>query len=146
MSLKEPHLKMSKSHEDPRSRISLSDTASEIHSKVKQALTDSVEGISYDPTSRPGVSNLLEILSHLEAEARTPEELAHEHGSLSMRAFKEHVAQRTSESLFGFRERYMPLMEAEKAGQLEDVAKQGADAAKHNAAPTMLKVRHILGI
>lgn len=137
---------MSKSHEDPRSRISLSDTTSEIHRKVKQALTDSVDGVSYDPTSRPGVSSLLEILSHLDEGARSPEELAHEHGSLSMRAFKEHVAQSIAESLFGFRERYTPLMEAEKAGRLEDVAKQGADAARHNAAPTMLKIRHSLGI
>lgn len=143
MSLKEPHLKMSKSHEDPRSRISLSDTASEIQRKVKQALTDSISGVSYDPASRSGVSNLLEILSHLDGENRTPSELAQEHGSLSMRAFKEHVAQRIADSLAGFRERYAPLMEA---GRLEDVASRGAEEARHNAHPTMLRVRDSLGI
>ena len=143
MSLKEPHLKMSKSHEDARSRISLSDTPSEIQRKVKQALTDSISGISYDPASRPGVSNLLEILSHLDGENRTPGELAQGFGSLSMRAFKEHVAQRIADSLAKFQERYTPLM---GAGRLEDVATQGAEEARRNAGPTMLRVRDSLGI
>ncbi|MCJ1248317.1 Tryptophan--tRNA ligase, mitochondrial [Trapelia coarctata] len=143
MSLKEPHLKMSKSHQDPRSRISLSDTADEIHLKVKQALTDSISGVSYDPKSRPGVSNLLEILSHLDGAGRSPVELAQEHSPLSMRSFKEHVAQRIADGLAGFRERYTPLIDA---GRLEDVAMQGAKEARYNAGPTMLKVRDSLGI
>ena len=146
MSLKEPHLKMSKSHEDSRSRISLSDSVDEIHRKVKQALTDSISGVSYSPASRPGVSNLLEILSHLDGEGRAPDVLAQEHGSLSMRAFKEHVAQRVADSLAVFRERYTLLMEGGSAQRLEDVAAQGAKEARDNAGPMMLKVRDALGI
>ena len=54
MSLQEPHLKMSKSDTDPRSRILITDSADEIHRKIMSALTDSTNSVSYDPegTSR----------------------------------------------------------------------------------------------
>ena len=59
MSLKEPLLKMSKSHADPRSRILVNDDHQTISEKLRFALTDSMARISYDPINRPGVSNLL---------------------------------------------------------------------------------------
>ncbi|KAI9661668.1 MAG: Tryptophan--tRNA ligase, mitochondrial [Bathelium mastoideum] len=66
MSLTEPHLKMSKSHANPKSRILITDGCEEIEKKIKGALTDSVSGISYDLVERPGVSNLLDIMFHLQ--------------------------------------------------------------------------------
>ena len=62
-SLKDPTQKMSKSDDDPRSRILLSDSNEAIAAKIRHALTDSVGDISYDPQKRPGVSNLIDICS-----------------------------------------------------------------------------------
>lgn len=53
---------MSKSSPDANSRILLTDTLPEIQAKIQKAVTDSIEGVSYDPIGRPGVSNLLRIL------------------------------------------------------------------------------------
>src|SRR6187551_1354342 len=103
MSLKEPHLKMSKSHQDPRSRILLTDEPDDIRAKVKQALTDSVEGVTYDPANRPGVSNLLEIMAYLDSSGKDPTQIADEVGSTSMRHFKDSVSESIISSLSQFR-------------------------------------------
>ncbi|KAI6111219.1 Aminoacyl-tRNA synthetase, partial [Pisolithus sp. B1] len=63
LSLRDPTSKMSKSSPDAASRILLTDSASEIKSKIRAAVTDSIPGISYDPVHRPGTSNLLTILA-----------------------------------------------------------------------------------
>ena len=146
MSLKEPHLKMSKSHEDPRSRISLTDTPENIHSKVRQALTDSMPGISFDPEKRPGVSSLLALLSYLDKEEKSPQALAEEYSDVSLRAFKEHVAEKIIDTLRGFQERYTSLNDGEIGINLKEVAVHGAAEASRNANKTMLRVRNSLGL
>lgn len=62
-SLRNPDKKMSKSDPDAKSRISLTDTPDEIASKVRKSVTDLTSRISYDLEGRPGVTNLLNILS-----------------------------------------------------------------------------------
>ncbi|KAI9367511.1 hypothetical protein BJX61DRAFT_527992 [Aspergillus egyptiacus] len=142
MSLKEPTLKMSKSHPDERSRIILTDSPEEVHRKVKVALTDSEPGISYDPINRPGVSNLIEILGHLEE--KSCEEIASCHRSTSLRAFKEHLSDVICEVLAPIREKYYSLMA--DAGSLDAIAEQGAEDARANAEMTMKKVRKAMGL
>ncbi|KAK2743078.1 Tryptophan--tRNA ligase, mitochondrial [Onygenales sp. PD_40] len=145
MSLKQPTLKMSKSHPDPRSRILLTDPAEEIQQKIKTALTDSEPGISYDPASRPGVSNLIEILSHVQKDRMSFTELAAEYQDTSLRAFKEHVAAAVAEHLRGIRERYFELMDA-TPGYLNSVAAEGALAANENANITLNAVKNATGL
>ncbi|MCJ1337098.1 Tryptophan--tRNA ligase, mitochondrial [Bachmanniomyces sp. S44760] len=156
MSLRSPHQKMSKSHPDPRSRILLSDTEETIHSKLKSALTDSIPGISYDPQTRPGVSNLLEIWSYLEDDERkiTCEELAGEisgssscSGSgMSMRVFKERVAGKVWETVGPIRARYLELMGPRGEAYLREVADKGAGEARRNADGVMDGVRRSIGL
>ena len=146
MSLKEPHLKMSKSHADPRSRIQLNDQPEEIAAKVRLALTDSVTGVSYDPTTRPGVSNLLDIMSYLDVQGRAPVQLAQSYSSLSMRAFKEEVTASITGALVGIRARYNRFIEEDNAYYLEDVAKEGARKARERAKSTMANVRKSVGL
>ncbi|KAJ6024513.1 hypothetical protein N7540_005310 [Penicillium herquei] len=143
MSLKEPTSKMSKSHADERSRIILTDSPEQIHKKVKVALTDSEPTITYDPVRRPGVSNLIELLSHVEG--GTCEEIATEYQSASLRTLKEHVADRIANHLSGIRERYTEIMD-DRTGLLDSVAQQGAEAAQANARRTMTKVRKAMGL
>ncbi|KXG51160.1 Aminoacyl-tRNA synthetase, class Ic [Penicillium griseofulvum] len=143
MSLKEPTSKMSKSHADEKSRIILTDSPAEISKKVKVALTDSQASITYDPVSRPGVSNLIEILSHLEGVSC--EDIAADFHSASLRSLKEHVADRISHHLQPIRDRYITIMEA-KTGYLESVVEEGAEAARANSRETMRQVRDAMGL
>ena len=64
-SLSDPSKKMSKSIDDPRGTILLSDTPAEAAKKVMSATTDSLGEIQYNLAQRPGVSNLLLILALL---------------------------------------------------------------------------------
>ena len=146
MSLKNPLQKMSKSHKDPRSKILLTDSPEVIHIKIKHALTDSISGISFDLDTRPGVSNLLEILSHVDPEGRSPQVWAGECKSLEMRAFKELVSDKISSSLSGFRDRYTALMEGRNYSHLKDIARHGAEAARNNSERMLAKVRDAIGI
>ncbi|ODH46092.1 tryptophan-tRNA ligase [Paracoccidioides brasiliensis] len=147
MSLKQPTLKMSKSHSDPRSRILLTDSSEEIYLKIKLALTDSNQGISYDPINRPGVSNLIEILSHVQGRdgISSFEELGAEYQSFTMRAFKERVAVAVVDHLNGIRQRYLELMN-NKLSYLDTVAEDGAKSATENADTTLRTVKNALGL
>ena len=61
MSLRNPLQKMSKSDNQEMSRINLTDLPDEIRKKVRRAVTDSTGRVTFDPTTRPGVSNLVSI-------------------------------------------------------------------------------------
>ncbi|QQK45491.1 putative aspartic-type endopeptidase opsB [Penicillium digitatum] len=143
MSLKEPTSKMSKSHADEKSRIILNDSPAEIRKKVKVALTDSEASITYDPTRRPGVSNLIEILSHLEGVSC--EDIAADFHTASLRSLKEHVADRIAYHLQEIRDRYDTIME-DQTGYLESVAEEGAEAARANSRVTMQQIRDAMGL
>jgi tryptophanyl-tRNA synthetase len=145
MSLKEPTLKMSKSHSDNRSRILLTDSPEEIHSKLRLALTDSEPGISYDPIRRPGVANLIEILSHFDYAGRSCEEIASENKLTSIRSLKEHVAKTVSNHINIIRERFFDLVES-KSDYLDSVACLGAQHGCVNAGSTIKLVKVATGL
>ncbi|KAL1848968.1 Tryptophan--tRNA ligase, mitochondrial [Paecilomyces lecythidis] len=145
MSLKEPNQKMSKSHPDDRSRILLTDSPEDIRKKIKLALTDSEPSISYDPVRRPGVSNLLEILCHMQSKPMSCEEVALEHRSTSIRALKELVADTLVDHLSGIRDRYFSLIQ-NQSDYVDSVAEAGAQAARANAESTMKTVRAAMGL
>jgi tryptophanyl-tRNA synthetase len=146
MSLKDPKVKMSKSHLDPRSRINLIDTHKEIGEKIRLALTDSIPDITYDPVNRPGVSNLLAIWSHLDTEGRSPWELATDCCNLGMRGFKDRVCMQIVGSLRGVRERYSELMDGTNAQYLEAVREEGSIGARLNAEHTLKHIKTAIGL
>lgn len=143
MSLKDPTSKMSKSHSDERSRILLTDSSQDIYKKMNSALTDSEPGITYDPIRRPGVSNLIEILSYFDG--RSCHELALEHEQTSLKTLKAHVAASVSSHLSGIREKYLALVD-DKTGYLDSAAEMGAQAARDHTAATMTQVKEALGL
>ncbi|KAK1640288.1 tryptophanyl-tRNA synthetase [Colletotrichum phormii] len=146
MSLQQPTQKMSKSAKDPRSRILITDTPEEIHAKVMSAFTDSSNNVSYDPTNRPGVSNLLEILSIFDAQARNPTQLAESLSHASLRDLKQAVSKAVIEGLGGIRERYMELLSVDEGRYLDAVEAKGASKARLNANETMVLVREATGL
>lgn len=154
MSLKDPSQKMSKSAASPLSRILITDDAPTISKKVRAALTDPLNKIQYDPSNRPGISNLIEILSHFspntlssDAEYQPCEEIAAEFEGSSYLAFKEHVACTITKNLEGIREKYLELTET-KTGKffVETVAIAGRAAAERNAESTLNLVKEAVGL
>lgn len=63
MDLQDPTSKMSKSSESDSGCVYLLDSADAIMKKFKRAVTDSDNEVFYDREKKPGVSNLLDILS-----------------------------------------------------------------------------------
>ncbi|MFZ1250340.1 MAG: tryptophan--tRNA ligase [Candidatus Microsaccharimonas sp.] len=64
-SLTDPTKKMSKSSDDEKSKILLSDTPQAARKKIMAATTDSAGVIHFDWNQQPGVTNLLQILALL---------------------------------------------------------------------------------
>lgn len=131
MSLKDPTVKMSKSHADPRTRILLNDSTKDIETKVRLALTDSLTnlGITYDPERRPGVANLLSLMSYLDQQGRSCQDLAQQHQNMSMREFKNVVVSTIDDALDPIRDRFLHLM-TDGHDYLDEVAQKGAAKAK----------------
>lgn len=136
---------MSKSHHDARSRIQINDGPEIVADKIRLALTDSITGVSFDPENRPGVSNLLGIMSYLDEEGRTAEELAQSCNSMDMRQFKAMVAGAISERLANTQERYNRIMHYE-THYLDDIAIEGSGKARRQADKMMAEVRRVIGL
>jgi tryptophanyl-tRNA synthetase len=146
MSLVEPGKKMSKSDARHRSRILISDSRETIYAKLKSALTDSVEGVSYDRERRPGVSNLVDLIFHFDnGGAASPEELARDLKGLSMRALKERTAETVDQAIKPIRARYEELMAGDQK-ELVQHAEEGARKAEDIAEKTMKRVRNAMGM
>jgi tryptophanyl-tRNA synthetase len=146
MSLTDPTKKMSKSDPKPKSRILITDSKEEIQNKLKTALTDSIEGVSYDRETRPGVSNLLDLLYHFgDSATGSPEELASDLKGSSMRALKEKVADTIDAGIRDTRERYQDLM-GDDGKRLIEQAEDGATRAEEMAEETMKRVRSAMGM
>ena len=146
MSLTEPARKMSKSHESPRSRILLNDSRQEIASKFRTALTDSLEGISYEPRRRPGVSNLVDIISHLDVGGRSCQEVAEDFKDSTLRVLKERAATVVDAHFRPIRDKYEQLLGEGHGKSLDEIAAHGAERASTTARKTMEDVRSAIGI
>ncbi|KAK7429501.1 Tryptophan--tRNA ligase, mitochondrial [Neonectria magnoliae] len=145
MSLTDPTSKMSKSHKLERSRILITDSPNEIKTKIGSALTDSMPGMSYDTVNRPGISNLLDILSIFDAGGRNPEQLAGEYRDLGPKQLKELVTDSVVAGLDGIRERYVELLTASDA-RLDQIEAEGTRKARESAEETMQLVRTAVGL
>lgn len=129
-SLTNPDKKMSKSIEDPRGTILLSDDPADAAKKVMSATTDSVGEIHYDRENQPGITNLLQILSLL-----TERDQAHINaeweGKSSYGDLKAAVAEAVQEFLSDFQARCQAVDESKlmrkllaSESEMRDVANQ----------------------
>ncbi|NLE68948.1 MAG: tryptophan--tRNA ligase [Clostridiales bacterium] len=141
MSLTEPESKMSKS--DPEdSLISMLDKPEDVRRKLRRAVTDSDGEIRFDPENKPGVSNLLSILSVLSGEkmdALTDRLSGQGYGKL-----KEETAEAVVATLQPIQARYQQLM-SDKTYMAETL-KTNAERAQRLALRTLRKVHKKLGL
>ncbi len=141
MSLQEPTRKMSKS--DPEDTyIAILDKPDVIRKKIRRAVTDCESVVAYDPENRPGVANLMSILSALTG--RDMDAIAAEFDGQGYGRFKDAVADAVIAVLEPIQNEY-DRISADKA-YLQQVMDSGRERAAAIAHRTMLKVRKKLGI
>ena len=143
MSLQEPEKKMSKSDNNPNNFIGLLEDPKKLAKKIKRAVTDSDEqaNIYFNPTEKPGVSNLLTLLSL--ATGKSIKELEPEYTDKMYGHLKGDVADAVVALLEPIQARYAEIR-ADRA-YLDDVMRKGADKASARAAETLAKVYKAVG-
>ncbi|TKA54986.1 hypothetical protein B0A53_02459 [Rhodotorula sp. CCFEE 5036] len=141
-SLRNPLAKMSKSAPHPASKIFLTDSPSEIRSKIKSAVTDSTAGVTWDPDARPGVATLLQI--HEGYSGEPVDQIAKRFaGPSGIAQLKEELADVLSEGLRTFRDEFARLRTEET--YLREKEEEGARRAREAAQATMQDVRAAVG-
>ncbi|MCC8417718.1 MAG: tryptophan--tRNA ligase [Rickettsia endosymbiont of Bryobia graminum] len=141
MSLKDGRKKMSKSDSSDLSRINLSDNKDQIYQKIKKAKTDHLAEISYDQTSRPEVSNLIDIYSILSGQ--NIDQIVTQFASSGFAKFKEDLAEIIITTLEPINIKYKELMLNQD--YLVNVLGDGAEKAKIPASKTLDKVKKLFG-
>jgi tryptophanyl-tRNA synthetase len=140
MDLQLPRKKMSKTAESSQGVILLLEDLGSVAKKIRRAVTDTDSDVRFDPETKPGVSNLLSILSAVTGEA--PEVLAGKYSQYG--PLKADTAEAVVELLRPIQERYRELTAdpAELAALLDG----GAQKAQVIAAATMERVRARVGL
>jgi tryptophanyl-tRNA synthetase len=143
MSLQEPTKKMSKSDVNINNFVGLLEEPKKIAKKIKRAMTDSDElaRIYYNPAEKPGVSNLLTILSC--ATQKPIESLVAEYEGKMYGHLKTDVADAVVAMLEPIQQRYHSLREDRV--QLDQIMKEGAEKASARAQATLDKVYEAVG-
>ena len=140
MSLQEPTRKMSKS--DPEETfVALTDDADTIRRKIKRAVTDSDGEIRFDPENKPGVSNLLSIMSALGA--GSVDQLCNELAGKGYGELKARTADCVIAALQPLQAEYTRII-ADKAG-LQAILDKNAERAAYLATKTLRKVQKKVG-
>jgi tryptophanyl-tRNA synthetase len=139
MDLQRPDDKMSKSAEADNGLVYLLEPLKSIEKKFKRAVTDSDNEVRYDRENKPGVSNLLEILSAVTGD--TPEALADRYEQYG--ALKVDTAEAVVELVRPIQERYAEL-EADP-GETMRLLQLGAEKASAIATDVYDRARTAVG-
>jgi len=108
--------------------------------KIKRAVTDTETEVRYDRERKPGVANLLELLSV--ATGTPPETLAEQYSQYG--PLKADTAAAVVEFVRPLHERFREL--AADPGYVDDVLVKGADKAEAVAAATLARARSAMGL
>jgi tryptophanyl-tRNA synthetase len=133
MDLQEPTNKMSTTLSSEQGAVYITDTSEQIRKKFKSAVTDSGREVRYDPSEKPGVSNLLEIMSV--ATGEPIEDLERRFENAGYGDLKEAVGESVVELLAPIRERFEALRADER--ELQRLLAIGAEKARNASQPTL---------
>jgi tryptophanyl-tRNA synthetase len=132
MDLQEPTNKMSTTGGTPQGTVKLLDEPDTIRKKFRSAVTDSGSEVRRGP-DKPGVTNLIDILSSLTGEPADAVEARYEGSGYG--AFKTDVGEAVVEALTPVQERYRELR-ADPA-ELQRLLARGAEKARKASEPTL---------
>jgi tryptophanyl-tRNA synthetase len=143
MSLQDPTKKMSKSDDNPNNVIRLLEEPASIIKKLKRAVTDSDNPpvVAYDWDKKPGVSNLLELMSA--ATGRSVEDLVDHFKGQMYGTFKSEVGDAVVAMVEPIQKRYKEIRSDE--GYLREILKHGAEKASERAQKTLDDVYKKIG-
>jgi tryptophanyl-tRNA synthetase len=141
MNLQEPAVKMSKSRGAESGTVLMLDPPETIRKKVKSAVTDSGTDVRYDPEEKPGISNLIELMTVATGESIQAVEARYDGSGYGR--FKEEVAEAIVDILGPIRGRYEELRA--DVGELDRLLKVGAEKARTASAPTLELMYERLG-
>ncbi|MGP8299568.1 tryptophan--tRNA ligase [Streptomyces inhibens] len=140
--LQDPSIKMSKSASSPKGIIDLLDDPKVTAKKVKSAVTDTDTVIRFDREAKPGVSNLLTILSTLTG---TPvPDLVQSYEGKMYGALKTDLAQVMVDFVTPFRDRTQEYLDDPET--LDAILAKGAEKARAVAAETLATTYDRLGL
>jgi len=140
MSLQDPNEKMSKSDPNARATVYLTDTTDVIVKKVRSAVTDTGSEVAFDSKAKPGISNLLEILSFFSG--RAVDDLVAEHRTGGYGAFKDAVAEAVAAGVGPIREAFEGMSDAEVSRVMDESAARAVVSAEE----TLDVVRQAVGL
>ncbi|MBV60394.1 MAG: tryptophan--tRNA ligase [Nevskiales bacterium] len=142
MSLQEPTAKMSKSDSVESNYITLLDEPKRIVKKIKRAVTDSEAEVRFDIENKPGVSNLMSILSAVTG--KPFDQIERDYAGLGYGQFKQDVADALLAELEPIQARYAELRQDQ--ARLTEVLRRGAEAASDRASDTLNRARDVIGL
>nr|WP_247708108.1 tryptophan--tRNA ligase [Streptomyces sp. C3-3] len=140
--LQDPAVKMSKSASTPKGLINLLDDPKVTAKKVKSAVTDTDTVIRFDAEKKPGVSNLLSILSTLSGSP--VEDLERSYESKGYGALKTDLAEAMMEFVTPFRARTQQYLDDPET--LDAILAKGAEKARAVAAETLAQTYDRMGL
>jgi len=141
MDLQEPTNKMSTTLSSEMGAVYINDSPDVIRKKFKSAVTDSGREVRYDPAEKPGVSNLLEVMSV--ATGETIDELTRRFADAGYGDFKEAVGESVVELLAPIQERFEALRADER--RLQHLLAMGAEKARRTSEPTLEQMYDRMG-
>lgn len=139
MDLQDPHIKMSKSREAGAGSIYLLDSPDAARRKIMRAVTDSGTDVRYDPDAKPGVGNLLELLSAC-TDGAPPQQLVQRFTSYG--GLKSAVADAVVATLEPLQHAYAEI----DPGAVQELARRGAQRAREAAVPTLHAAQAAIGL
>lgn len=140
--LQDPTAKMSKSAASQSGVIDILDEPSLNIKKIKSAVTDTGREVVFDEAEKPGISNLITILSSLTSKSQS--EIEREFSGKGYGDFKGEVAQAVADYFSPIRNRTLELLASKS--ELAEIIEAGAKKAEVVAEATLAKVYKNLGL
>lgn len=140
--LQDPTAKMSKSAASQSGVIDILDEPSLNIKKIKSAVTDTGREVIFDEAEKPGISNLITILSSLTSKSQS--EIEREFSGKGYGDFKGEVAQAVADYFSPIRNRTLELLASKS--ELAEIIEAGAKKAEVVAEATLAKVYKNLGL
>ena len=141
MDLQEPTKKMATTGGTAQGTVLVLDPPDVIRKKFKTAVTDSGREVRYEPNAKPGVSNLIEILS-----VSTDRPIAEVEASYEGRGYgdlKTDVGEAVVALFEPVQQRYAELRADE--AELRRLLRVGAEKARETSAPTLCQMYERMG-
>ena len=141
MDLKNPNKKMSKSEENPNGVISLFDNIDDVRKKIMGATTDSDMKVIFDEVNKPGISNLLNIVSSITG--KSIGDIEKEFVGKNYGEFKKFVADMVCSELESIQSKYNEILYSD---ELERILDNGRDLTNKLAKEKYEHMKKLMGL